>query len=290
MKREFKYWEVEYKEKDGIREKCIIRFKEKDVPHQKVMSLQKEIQAMEEKHEKLEKELNQNNITSKKRTELQNEKMNCANDCKVNKAKLANQEEIYRVYEINENNYLEIQRVKDRYSRKEGIVITLFVNKKEDARIATTISRVREDIRKLAEFGVYITSRLYDELELLIRDAYYYIYIQEREYIDNDIPTGAVEEFVEMCHEQIQMQMGDEQEDSKKEIVKKDGCYCIPVKIFQEWYDESPYRRFPLKDLKEALKVYGYTKCNTGRLDYTVAGKGKVIALRMDKLEGEKNE
>ena len=224
-----------------------------------------------------------------KRSKLINERLVYNNEIRENKAELLKLEEIQKIIKRNEKKYLEIQRLKDMYSRKENVCITIYNDKEEDGKIVTVISKVREDIRKLEDFGMYLTERCYDELDKAIEECYFNLEPFENEFVDNGVPKMTVKAFADMCYGEIEeLEAGNDSKSDK--IIQKEGYYYIPVKLFKQWYENSVFKRFGLSELKEALCMHGYAKHNEGRNDYTVAGMGKVIAMDAQKCGGSSNE
>ena len=178
----------------------------------------------------------------------------------------------------NQNIRFKITRLKDVYSRKEALCIEIFRDDKPDGRLLSSSQKIGEDIYELEEYGICMTPPCFDSLARCIRKVYFDLIPQEREYIQNDVPEAAVKQFVKSCIVQW--------EEEKDAVRDTDGSLiCVPVAKIKEWYNDSSCRQFSLTDIKEALSIYGYTKTNAGRNDYTVSGLGKVIAFWKDKIE-----
>lgn len=196
------------------------------------------------------------------------------------KAEISKLEEHLKVKKRNKGMEIGVQRLKDKYSRKESVSVILLCNSVEEARINSTPSMINEDIYKLEEYGVYLTPPYYDELANAIRDIYFDLEVTQREFIDNDIPKEAVKAIVKMCKQEL-----------KDSYLDKEGKhYNIPVKDFKQWYESSAFRRFSLTSIKEALIIHGYARGNKGRNEHTVSGIGKVVSFYKEMVEAVKED
>lgn len=177
-----------------------------------------------------------------------------------------------------------VTRLKDKYTRKEAIAISIQNNGADNGKVITSISNIAEDVYKLEQFGVYLTPPYADELAKIIMNNYYEMPVIEQEYIENDVPLEMITEFIKVCS----------QFDILKYINEKDKRYIdIPVSDFKSIHNDSVFRKYNLTDIKEALSIYGFAYTNAGRNDYTKAGTGKVVRLFTEKiteLVGLKNE
>lgn len=216
-----------------------------------------------------------------------------AKDSKYTEVKfeLAKLEEHYTVQRRNKGLEINVQRLKDKYSRKESVSVILVINGIEEAKVISTSTKIKEDIYKLEEYGVFLTAPYYDELAGIIRDIYFDMEVKETEFIENDIPTETVKAIVEMCGVII----SECEEEERVGFLDKEGVYYnIPVKTFKQWYENSAFRKFSLTSIKEALIIHGYARGNKGRNEHTVAGVGKVVSLKKSELEkvgeGKKDE
>jgi len=171
------------------------------------------------------------------------------------------------------------------------VSVILVINGIEEAKIISTSTKIKEDIYKLEEYGVFLTAPYYDELAGIIRDIYFDMEVKETEFIENDIPTETVKAIVEMCGVII----SECEDEERAGFLDKEGVYYnIPVKLFKQWYENSAFRKFSLTSIKEALIIHGYARGNKGRNEHTVAGVGKVVSLKKSELdkvgEEKKNE
>ena len=201
----------------------------------------------------------------------------------VEKSKAITYEKMLSVTNKNGDVFFLVERLKDRYSRKEGLVISIIKEGEQDGKIVTTIGSLDKDIFKLEEFGVCLTPPYYGELPKIISDNYFDIAALEKDFIGNDVPEQAVRRFAQICYEQII-----ESVEKGNKGVEKDSTgkwYHVIPSAVETWYDESGFRTFKLTSLKEALVIYGYAKANPGRNDLYVLNKGRRICLNVKKLE-----
>lgn len=272
MLHEYRYWSCELRESKGII--SLIVYKDID---EKLKRAEAEIKKAEEKRKEAKEKLetaDSENIHSAKL------KYSMDNDEYIKKrAELSKLEEQQLVHTRNTGVEVCVERLKDIYSRKENIIVTLIINDVSDGKVISTVGKIKEDIYKLEDFGIYLTAPYYDELAKMIANIYYDIKVREEKFIENDVPESAVKAFASMIYAEIK--------DSDENFVnKKDsGYYDIPVKIFKGWYENSAFRRFTLTNLKEALILHGYARANKGRNEYTVANIGKVVRLKISELE-----
>lgn len=168
-----------------------------------------------------------------------------------------------------------VTRLKDKYTRKEAIAISIQNNGADNGKVITSISNIAEDVYKLEQFGVYLTPPYADELAKIIMNNYYEMPVIEQEYIENDVPLEMITEFLRACY----------QFDILKYLDGKEKKYIdIPVSDFKTIHNDTVFRKYNLTDIKEALSIYGFSYTNAGRNDYTKANTGKVVRLFADKI------
>lgn len=278
MLQKYKYWSCEMHES-----KAIIYLSVYDDLVKKLEDAEMEMQKAEESRKVAKSQLDVANLENIHSVKL---KYSIDNDEYIKKrAELSKLEEQQLIYTRNNGMKISVERLKDVYSRKENVIATLVINGINDGKVISTVGKIKEDIYKLEDFGVYLTAPYYDELAKMIANIYYDIKVREEKFIENDVPESAVKAFASMIYAEIN--------DSKEDFVnKKDsGYYDIPVKIFKGWYENSAFRRFTLTSLKEALILHGYARANKGRNEYTVANIGKVVRLKISELKKvEKHE
>ncbi|MBQ3794858.1 MAG: hypothetical protein II842_01005 [Butyrivibrio sp.] len=187
-------------------------------------------------------------------------------------------EELKLIADRNKDTQFRVTRLKDVYSRKEALRIDIIRNKVEDGSLVSASTRIADDIYRLEDYGVYMSVASFDELARFIRDKYFELNAIDREYIENDIPESIVRQFVELCAEHWKEDASAVIDNTASKLL------YVPVSTIKEWHNDSAYRRFPLTDIKEALAIYGYTKTNAGRNDYTDRKHGKVIAFWSDRF------
>ena len=200
------------------------------------------------------------------------------------KRKLVLCEENQLIVKRNGNKTIHVERLKDIYSRMESVSVKIFSNGVEDGKIVSTVSKIKEDIYKLGEYGLFLPAPYSDELAQIIIDIYFDLKPIERFFIENNVSETAIRAFYEMCISLVE-EYFDSNEQSKdnefKKIILKDGYYCVPVARFNKWYSESRFKRYSNTELREALIIHNYATANNGRNDYNVTGLGKTIGLKV---------
>lgn len=272
MPQKYKYWTYELKGTG-----CIFDF---DIPsdlESVITEFQDNVKTSEQ--EKEEAKVNrdaESNID--KRKKLVEQYLIAEQKYREVKAKLAVLEEKQKVHNRNKGKVIRVERFKDIYSRKENVCVILLGDGLEDGKIITTTSKVGEDIYRLEDYGMYLTPPYFDELAKAIKEQYFEIEVQEREFVENEVSKIAIEAFVRMCKQEIK-------ENEEIATDKDNKYYNIKVKTINEWYNNSNFRRFSLTSLKEALIIYGYARSNKGRNDYNATGIGKVVSLNIAKMQ-----
>lgn len=271
MSDKYRYWNIKAEE-----DNCKISLKETEDIEDKIAKVREKLDNVSKERDAAKDK--RDKATEEERTNYRYQYYAKDNEFVAVKAELCQLEEHYKIKKRNCGLELKIQRLKDMYSRKESIGVIILYNGIEDAQIASTVSKINEDIYKLEEYGIYLTPPYCDELATIIRDKYFDIKATERQFIDNDIPKETIISYLKMCCEELV-------ECGQQYIDKNNEYYNIPVKEFKKWYDTSAYRKFTLTSIKEALIIHGYAKGNKGRNERTVANVGKVVSLRKAELE-----
>lgn len=158
----------------------------------------------------------------------------------------------------------EVIRLKDIYSYEEVIKINAFYDGKEYGSRISKVSKLDTEIISLADIGINLSRVEYIELSNLIKNNYYNLEPQEREAIENNISDRTVEAVVGFYRDYIQ----------EKQIEQRDGFYNISVEDFKREFNDSSFKRYNISDIKEALKIRGYIKCNAGRNDLAIKVDG----------------
>ena len=267
----YRYWSVSLQ--DG---KCKINLEDMGDLESKIATAKEKLEEVEA--ERAEAKKNRDNAKEEELTNYRYQYYAKDKEYVQIKAEISKLEEHLKVKKRNKGMEIGVQRLKDKYSRKESVSVILLCNSVEEARINSTPSMINEDIYKLEEYGVYLTPPYYDELANAIRDIYFDLEVTEREFIDNDIPKEAVKAIVKMCREELKSC-------GEYYIDKEEKYYNIPVKDFKQWYESSAFRRFSLTSIKEALIIHGYARGNKGRNEHTVSGIGKVVSLNKAMIE-----
>lgn len=276
MSQQYRYWSVELENKN-----CVIDLRTNDNVEALIEETSEKLKILESEKAELKKK--RDKAMAEERASIGVDYLAKESQYMETKSVLSKLEEHNKVHKRNKDMCIKVQRLKDKYSRKESVRVVLLIGGVEDARLNSTSTKIKDDIYKLEEYGVYLTPPYYDELAKIIRDIYFDIEVEEGEFIDNDIPTETVKAIVKMCISELEG-MSDEQ---KKEdnITGDDYYYNIPVKIFRKWYESSAFRRFSLTSIKEALIIHNYARSNKGRNEYTLANVGKVVSLNKAELE-----
>lgn len=272
----YKYWECEVK---GTYADVKMKTEEEK---ERLESIIKKVEDYKREKEKLKKE-KEDTVDDKRLSEINRDLLTAESKYREEYAKGKREEEKQVYYNRYHPIKYKITRLKDIYSMEEAIRIQVFNNDIEDGVVITSTSKIGEDIYKLEKYGISMSPLYFDELAKIIKDHYFDIEITKREYIDNEITEYAIKAFVKFCCHQ----MGATLED----YLAKDGKhYDVKTTDISAWYKESPFQRYLLHDIKEALIIYGYVgKPTKGRTDCTIGGQ-KVIRFYKDKLDEIKDE
>lgn len=157
-----------------------------------------------------------------------------------------------------------ITRLKDIYTSMEVLKITAYY---EDANYGTVVSKISKLdtlISELKDIGINLSRNSFVELISTINNNYYKLVPVERESIENNIPDSVVDGIVDYFRQYIE----------ESNIKINNNYYDIPTEDFKKAYSESVFRRFNIADMKEALKIRNYTRCNTKRTDYSIKTDG----------------
>ena len=180
----------------------------------------------------------------------------------------------------------QIVRLKDVYSRQEAIYLQIMNDGEGDGVIISNTSKIAEDIYKVENYGISMQPSYLDELAKIICAHYFDMAVTERNYIDNEIPKGVIQKFAEFCRQK----MG---KDLQVYLSHDKPHYDVKTTDLNDWYKESPVRRYTFRDIKEALIIYEYVdKPTKGRTDCTIGGQ-KVIRFFtsvLDKISYEEDE
>lgn len=275
MLEKYKYWNVELEN-----ENCLIDLRINSNEKALIEETSEKLKILESEKAELKKQ--RDNAMSEEKNKLGVDYLAKESQCIETKSLLSKLEEHNKVQKRNKNMNIKVQRLKDKYSRKESVRVILLIGGVEDAILNSTSTKIKDDIYKLEEYGVYLTPPYYDELAKIIRDIYFDMEVIENEFIDNDIPAETVKAIVKMCISELY-----EMSDARKvedNITEDEYYYNIPVKIFKQWYEGSAFRRFSLTSIKEAFIIHGYARSNKGRNEYTLAKIGKVVSLNKSEL------
>lgn len=275
----YKYWEEKEKVIDDKGEEgYIIGFIEIDNIEAEKEKVKQNVDKVSKNYEKINKEYKEATDNNKLTTQLSRKYIDAGEELRKAKDSQAKFKSRCDVLVMNGDMTIKIERLKDMYSRKENVAITILRGKDNDGRIVSTIKNLSDSIHELDDYGVYLNAVYYDELKKIIQEVYYKLKAQDKEFVDNNVPERVVTDFFNICKENI-----------KKEKIKPDtknkNHYYVPVTMFKEWYEDSAYRRYKIADIKEALIFHEFCNHNTGRNDYTTSENKKVICFYADKVE-----
>lgn len=153
----------------------------------------------------------------------------------------------------------DIKRLKEKESRQEKLLIQAYYASEDYGTLVTSIGKLYSDITKLSDNGINLKRKFFVELAKIIDDNFYYFLIEEKESVGNNVTEDAVQGIAGYFMRYIR--------DNRIEV--QNGCYNIPVEEFSREYKGTTFR-YDEKDVREALRLYGYTKCNSNRNDLTV--------------------
>lgn len=171
-----------------------------------------------------------------------------------------------------------VTRLKDTYSYEEVLKIEAYYDSKEYGSRISKISKLETEITALSDIGINLSRLEFIELSTIIKRNYYQLEPQIREAIENNISDIVVKGVVDFFKEYI----------TEKEIEPKDGYYNIPIEDFKREFNDSVFKRYNISDIKEALKIRDYIKCNARRNDFAIKENGvnkRYICFDIKKIE-----
>ena len=163
MSGKYRYWSVELKN-----ENCVIDLRNNDNEDALIEETSEKLKILESEKAELKKK--RDNATAEERASISVDYLAKESQCMETKSVLSKLEEHNKVHKRNKDMHIKVQRQKDKYSRKESVRVVLLIGGIEDARINSTSAKIKDDIYKLEEYGVYLTPPYYDELAKIIRD------------------------------------------------------------------------------------------------------------------------
>ncbi len=161
----------------------------------------------------------------------------------------------------------EVTRHKDKDTKQERLVVVAYYDKEESGRIVTTSSKLSSDLPKLSDFGINMKISAFHDLAQQINENFYDLRLKKEDGIVTGIAEEQLKSIVRFYKEYI----------VDKGIKNDGGFYNIDVNEFKKEYNESTFR-FDITEVKVALRMGGYTRCNRNRNDYTIkvaTGKSK---------------
>ena len=172
----------------------------------------------------------------------------------------------------------EVIRQKDNETKQENLVIYASYNDEDYGKIICSISKIQSDILELKNVGIVLMRQNYVELAKTIEQHFYELPLEKVEYIGNGVPKEELLKFVRHFKTYIK----------ENKIEKKDRCYNIEVSEFSKEYGNNMFK-YEEREYREALRIYGYTKCNGTSFTHVVKlddKKGvKCISFWADKID-----
>lgn len=187
----------------------------------------------------------------------------------------------------------DIVRLKDNETKEEKLSISAFHKEikesKEDkgvpeyewkdyGTIITRLARLDADIKQLNDYGINLNTLDFNNLVLAIRKAFYELPLEWKAVLGNNVTEEALINIVKYFKKYF----------IKKNEGQKIGCYNIDVNTFSSEYKGSTFR-YDEKEVREALRLHGYTRCTANRNDNVVKLDGKTgkrcISFYADKID-----
>lgn len=178
-----------------------------------------------------------------------------------------------------------ISRAKHSITGEENLHIIAYSNTEQYGYVITKLSELDTRIKKLSDYGIVMHQLVWDSFCKAVRDNYNQIDVEKREFIDIPILNKLLEGFVVLCVEHIK--------DNKIKVTdcKNERYYDIAVEEFEEVYSKSCFDYYSSTVWRKALRMEGYTKCNSNRTDCTVDiedEKGKKKKIKVIRFYAEK--
>lgn len=143
--------------------------------------------------------------------------------------------------------------------------------------IKTSITKIQQEIEQFKEHGIVMPHVDYMDIAQLIENEY-----MKLDRVESKNVQTSTDKIVEMIADYIK----------ESEMAPYKGLYCIPVDEFRDFIeDNSAIQGWSYKYLRKELWNNGFTKCNTGRTDYTVCidkksnKRIKSIAFKVESLQ-----
>lgn len=157
-----------------------------------------------------------------------------------------------------------VSRQKDNETKKENLVIHAFYNNEDYGEVVSSISKIQNDITKLQDIGIVLARQNYIELIKIIKQNFYDLPLNNVECLGNGVSEEELLKFVKHFKNYIK----------ENKIEEKDKCYNIEVTEFKEEYEDNMFK-YGEREYREALRLYGYTKCNGTGFTHGVKLDGK---------------
>lgn len=176
-----------------------------------------------------------------------------------------------------------VLRQKEHETKRENLVIRTYYNNDEYGVIISSISNLHNDNAKLQDIGINLARQSFVELVKVINQHFYELPLEWIDCIGNGIPKEDLLKIVKHFKEYIK----------ENDIEIKDDCYNIGVKEFTEEFENNMFNHGE-KEVREALRLYKYTKCNGTSFTHVVKlddkKSVKCISFWADKMDAIKEE
>lgn len=156
-----------------------------------------------------------------------------------------------------------VRRYKDIYSGLEVLKISAYYDGTDYGTIVGQMAKLDTELSNLLDIGINLSRLELVELRTIIGKNYYCLKPLIGESIENNIPDKLVNKVLQHFKEYI----------VENKIEKKDGFYNIPVADFKNEINDSVFRHYNISDIKEALRIRKFTKCNANRNDFAIKDK-----------------
>ena len=172
----------------------------------------------------------------------------------------------------------QLKRLKDIYTGMETIKILAFYKGDKYGTIVNKFAKLDTDIANLSNVGINLTRLQSVELTKIIKDNYYEMSVEVGEGVEINVSEELLNGILKYFKDYVE----------DKKIVNTNGFYNIPVAEFKTAFSESIFRHYNATDIKEALRIGMYIRCNAKRNDYSIKEDGvnhRYISFNADKLD-----
>lgn len=176
-----------------------------------------------------------------------------------------------------------LERQKDGETKEENLVIQANYNDDYYGEIVSSISTLNTNIVKLQDVGIVLAWQYYIELAQKIKNNFYSLPLNIVKGLRNRVPEEKLLQLVRHFKEYI----------IENKIEEKDGCFNIEVGEFSKEFNNNMFK-YEEREYREALRIWGYTKCNGTSFTHVVKLDGKksvkCISFFADKINAVEEE